>query len=296
MSPVTRRTFLKVSSGAVGACAFGATTAAGARSEGIDEPRHNNGSFTIIDVHLHLFEDHEENERILSQCKNAGIDKICAFLSGGCSTGTIADDPNRFAMELRKRHPDDVIAFARADGHDGPKAVEELTRVVEDHDFRGLKQSFNVKASDPAIFPLVEKTIDLRIPILFHTFMDRERRPDREKFPGETSALELVQLARRYPEAMIVMAHYNLGDWEYGLKAVRDTPNIYPSTGGSGLAAGYVEAGVREVGAERIIFGTDNSICGGMAKIYNAKITDQERRMIFGGNLYKLLTRRGPLG
>ena len=153
MSAMTRRTFLKASSGA---CAFGATTAAGSRGQGIDEPRHKNGSIAIIDVHLHLFEDLEENERILAQCKKAGIDKICAFLSGGCSTGTIADDPNRVVMELRKRHPDDVIAFARADGHDGRKAVDELTRVVEDHNFRGLKQSFNVKASDPAIFPLVE--------------------------------------------------------------------------------------------------------------------------------------------
>ena len=295
MSVMTRRAFMKATSGAVGACAVGAPMAAGSTSHGSDKRKLEEDDITVIDVHLHVFEDHEENERILAQCKNAGIDKICAFLSGGCSTGAVADDPNRFVMELRKRHPEDVIAFARADGHDGPKAVEELTRVVEDYDFRGLKQSFNVKANDPAIFPLVEKTIDLRIPILFHTFMDRERRPDREKLPGETSALELVQLARRYPEAVIVMAHYNLGDWEFGLKAVRDTPNIYPSTGGSGLAAGYVEAGVREVGADRIIFGTDNSICGGMAKIYNAEITDEERRMIFGGNLYKLLTRRGSL-
>jgi len=297
MSAMTRRTFLKTSSGAFGASAFGGPMAVGLTGQGVDKPVRSDQGFMIIDVHLHLFEDHQENERILAQCKNAGIDKICTFLSGSRSTGAVADDPNRFAMELRKRHPNDVIAFARAAGQDGPKAVEELTRVVEDHDFRGLKQSFNVKASDPAIFALVEKTIDLRIPILFHTFMDKERRPDRlARNPNETSALELVQLARRYPEAVIVMAHYNLGDWEFGLKAVRDTPNIYPSTGGSGLAAGYVEAGVREVGAERIIFGTDNSICGGMAKIYNAEITDEERRMIFGGNLHKLLTKRGPLG
>ena len=49
------------------------------------------------------------------------------------------------------------------------------------------------------------------------------------------------------------------------------------------------------VGAERIIFGTDNSICGGMAKILNAEITGEERRMIFGENLLGLLTKRGPL-
>ena len=250
----------------------------------------------VIDVHLHLFEDLEENERILAQCKNAGINKICAFLSGMCSTGTVADDPNRFVMKLRDRHPDDVIAFARAHGQDGLKGVEELRRVVEEHDFRGLKQSYNVRASDPAIFPLVEATIELKIPILFHTFMDKERRPEREeRNPGETSALEVVALARRYPEAMIVMAHYNLGDWEFGLKAVKDTPNIYPSTGGSALDSGYIEAGVREVGAERLIFGTDNTICGNMAKIYNAEITEEERRMIFGENLCRLLAKRGPL-
>ena len=297
MSAMTRRAFLNASSGAFGACALGGPMAAGPTSQSTEKPGRKEEGFLIIDVHLHLFEDHDENEQILAQCKNAGIDKICAFLSGGRSTGTVADDPNRFAMELRRRHPHDVIAFARADGHDGPKAVEELRRVVEEHDFRGLKQSFNVKATDTAIFPLVEKTIDLRIPILFHTFMDREHRPDRlERNPNETSALELVELARRYPDAMLVMAHYNLGDWEYGLKAVQDTPNIYPCTSGSGLAAGYVEAGVRQLGADRIIFGTDNSICGGMAKIYNAEITDDQRRMIFGGNLYKLLTKRGPLG
>ena len=57
MSAMTRRTFLKASSGAVGSCAFGATMAAELRSKGIDEARHKNGSITIIDGHLHLFED-----------------------------------------------------------------------------------------------------------------------------------------------------------------------------------------------------------------------------------------------
>lgn len=250
----------------------------------------------IIDVHLHLFEDPDENERILEHCREAGIDKICAFLSGMCSQGGAADDPNRATVELRRRHPEAVIAFARADAREGQAALDELTRLVEELDFRGLKQSFNVKATDPVIFPLIEKTIELRIPILFHTFMDKELKPERaERNPRETSARDLAALARRYPEAMIVMSHYNLGDWEYGLKAVRDTPNIYPSTSGTGADNGYIEAGVREVGAERIIFGTDNVIFSGMAKVLDAEITEDQRRRILGENLYGLLTRRGPL-
>lgn len=293
---LTRRAFIGAASGAAGAWAFRKSKAAAAATKNQHRPAGPGEDFLVIDGHLHLFSDLEENERILAHCKHAGIDKICAFLSGMASTGAVADDPNRVVIELRKRHPDDVIAFARADAGDGRKAVDELRRVTEEHGFRGLKQSFNVRAADPAIFPLVEATIELKIPILFHAFMDRERRPDRRaRNPSETSALELVALARRYPEAMIMMAHYNLGDWEYGLKAVKDSPNIYASTGGSGLAAGYIEAGVRELGAERILFGTDNSICGGMAKIQNAQITDRQRRLVFGENLRRLLTKRGPL-
>ncbi len=50
MPAMTRRTFLKASSGAVGACAFGATMATGLRSQGVDTPKHEAKDFAIIDV------------------------------------------------------------------------------------------------------------------------------------------------------------------------------------------------------------------------------------------------------
>jgi predicted TIM-barrel fold metal-dependent hydrolase len=116
-----------------------------------------------------------------------------------------------------------------------------------------------------------------------------------KRFPGESDAMEVVELARRFPEAMIIMAHFNLGDWEYGIKAVKSTPNIYPCTSGSGIDADSTEMAVGEVGAERVIFGTDNSIYASLGKIYGAHISDRDRRLIFGENLLRLLTKRGPL-
>ena len=250
----------------------------------------------IIDAHPHLFWDQAENEAFLAECRRAGIDRVCAFLSSMCSKGRLADDPNRVALELRDRHPDRVIPFARLHPDDGPAAVDELTRCVEDHGMRGLKVSIGVKANDPRMFPIVEKCVELRIPLFCHTHMDRERRPERRATrEGETSARDLAELAGRYPESMLIMAHYNLGDWEYGLKAVRTRPNIYPCVSGSGVDAGSIEAGVREVGAERLIFGTDNLIYECLGKVLGARVSGQDRERILGGNLLNLLTRRGAL-
>ncbi|MBN1674799.1 MAG: amidohydrolase family protein [Kiritimatiellae bacterium] len=250
----------------------------------------------IIDVHAHLFRDQAYNRAFLAECRKAGIDKICAFLSGMESTGKLADDPNRQALDLREADAESVIAFARVDPTEGEAAVTELARCVAECGMRGLKLSYGVKATDPRLFPLIEKTVELRIPILFHAFMGRPFRPERDdRNPSESDVLDIVALARRFPAAMIIMSHYNLGDWAYGIKAVKSTPNIYPCTSGSGIDSGSIEMGVGEVGADRIIFGTDNLIYAGLGKIYGAHISERERELIFGENLRRLLTKRGPL-
>lgn len=251
----------------------------------------------IIDGHAHLFRHQGSyNEDFLAECKRTGIDKICAFLSGGHSTGRAADDPNWEALALRAAHPDDVICFARADHAEGEFAIRQLRHCVEDLGMRGLKQSFTVKASDPAVIPLIEAAAALKVPILFHTFMGREVRPERDRHaPRETDVMELAGLARAVPSATIMMAHYNLGDWEFGVKAIKRVPNIYAQTGGSGIDSDQIEFGIRELGVERIIFGTDNSVQAGMGKILGARITSRDRDQIFGENILRLLTARGPL-
>ena len=61
---------------------------------------------------------------------------------------------------------------------------------------------------------------------------------------------------------------------------------------GSDPTAGLVEMAVRELGADRILYGSD---CGGrsfasqLAKVTSADIADADRKKILGGNLRKLL-------
>ena len=109
--------------------------------------------------------------------------------------------------------------------------------------------------------------------------------------PTESEPKQLVALARRHPETNFLMAHAG-GDWERGLRTVRDLPNIYPDTCGNDPEAGFTELAVRLVGAERLVFGSDangRSFGSQLAKVTGAEITEEQRRLILSENLLRLM-------
>jgi predicted TIM-barrel fold metal-dependent hydrolase len=63
-------------------------------------------------------------------------------------------------------------------------------------------------------------------------------------------------------------------------------------TAGSDPTSGFVEMAVREVGAKRILYGSDiggRSFGSQLAKVMGADLTDDERALICGDNLRRLL-------
>ena len=78
-----------------------------------------------------------------------------------------------------------------------------------------------------------------------------------------------------------------------GIRAIRATKNVYCGLAGSDPTSGYVEMAVRELGAERVIYGSDvggRSFASQVAKVVGANISEAEKRLILGGNLRRLLT------
>ena len=62
---------------------------------------------------------------------------------------------------------------------------------------------------------------------------------------------------------------------------------------GSFPTKGMVEMGVRELGADRIIYGSDvggRSFSSQLAKVHGARISDREKELIFSGNMHRVLT------
>ena len=108
---------------------------------------------------------------------------------------------------------------------------------------------------------------------------------------GESTPQELAELAVKHPDARIILGHTG-GNWEVGIRAVRHLKHVAVDIGGSDPTAGFVEMGVRELGAERVLYGSDiagRSLSSQLAKVNGADITPEQRRLILGENLKRLL-------
>ena len=128
---------------------------------------------------------------------------------------------------------------------------------------------------------------ELQAPILQHTWSKITG-----NLPGESTADDLAVLAARHPAASFIAAHTG-GDWEIGIRAIRATPNVTAEICGGDPTSGMVEMAVRELGAERVIYGSDfpgRSFASQLAKVLGAEIPEEARRLILAGNLRRMLT------
>jgi len=135
--------------------------------------------------------------------------------------------------------------------------------------------------------PLVERIGELGGAIMQHTWF----KTGGKQSPGESTPSELAELALRFPEQKFICAHTG-GEWERGIRAIRDSPNVYAETSGFDATAGFIEMAVRELGAERIIFGShlpSRSLGTELSKVVGAKISDSDKRLILGENFRELL-------
>jgi len=109
--------------------------------------------------------------------------------------------------------------------------------------------------------------------------------------PGESSCADVAALAARHPDAALICAHTG-NDWERGIRMIRAAKNVWAEVCGSDPTAGFVEMAVRELGAERVLYGSDaggRSFASQLAKVVGANVPDDAKRLILGGNLRRLL-------
>ena len=191
-----------------------------------------------------------------------------------------------------KRYPRRILGFCFINPGHGKKAIAEIERCVIKHGMSGMKLYNQYKCSDPIVYPVVEKAIELGIPILEHAGYLTDP-PQSSRQPNLSHAGDFVELAARYPEAMLIEAHVGGGgDWEWAIKTLRHSPSVYLDTSGSVIDEGMIEMAVRELGAERLLFGTDMTMEGGVGKVMGARITESQREAIFWENMAAILEKR----
>jgi len=251
----------------------------------------------VIDCHAHLTHRSRptweaDDRKLIEAADKLGIDQLC------CSTLTPRwpatldgfRECNRWTADGMRRFPGRVLGYCYVNPGYGREALEEIRRYVGEGGFIGIKLYNEYTCTEPVVFPIVELAIELGVPILHHASHSHYFVEDQ---PRLTDGGHLAELARRYPEAILICAHISGGgDWEWTIKALRHAPNVWLDTSGSVTDAGSVDLAAAVVGVDRLVFGCDSSMTAGVGKIRGADLSPQDKDKILGGNLMKLLRRR----
>jgi predicted TIM-barrel fold metal-dependent hydrolase len=185
---------------------------------------------------------------------------------------------NNAVAEALKRHPGFLYGFCFADPHHGGQAIAEIERCVRQLGFIGVKLYTQRTLDDPLQYPIIEKCIELDIPILMHALKFGPRYPGPESIASH--GVHFKNAARRYPEAIFIHAHLPCGDWHWQLKGLAGYKNIFADISGSPYDLGVVEAMVKVLGADKILFATDGSFSAGIGKLLGAELSEKDKLTI----------------
>jgi hypothetical protein len=240
----------------------------------------------IVDAHVHIGKSTRlqidvDGEYLVRVADELGFDRIC------CTdlTALFYDmhEGNALLFQETKRFPDRIIGYASLHStRFGTEALEELDRCANDYGMRGLKiySTPQMSIAEPATIPILEKTVELGFPILAHA-----------------TPIECEYLMAAVPECKLMMAHaaaqpFAHGDWNRAIMAAKRFPNLYLETASSTIDTGFLETCVRELGAEKIIFGTDIPLIDPyfeLSKVRDTNITSDQLDKILGGNILRLM-------
>lgn len=251
----------------------------------------------VIDCHSHLYHHRRatweiDDRKLIEAADKLGIDVLCCSILTPRRPATPDGfrECNQWLAEAAKRHRDRVLGWCYVNPGHPKEALDEIRRCVEERGFIGVKLYNEFTCTDPIVYPIVELTIQLRVPILHHAghlhyFLDDQ--------PRISDGGHMAELARRYPEARIICAHIcGGGDWEWTIKALRHAANVSLDTSGSVTDDGVIEMATRVLGVDRVVFGCDMSMTASVGRMRAIDLSQADKAKILGGNLEQLLRSR----
>ncbi len=253
-----------------------------------------------IDAHEHVDLYQGGPEVQVDYADRLGIEKIVVSKPVVMQTAAPEDfrEANDHVLRAMKLFPDRILGQATLNPVYKKESLEEISRCI-DQGMVGIKVYYQVKLNDPLFYPVIEKSIELKLLILMHANCQLGMAGYRMKYdthlnPNTSLPEDFVEVAKRYPEAMLQYAHTGGGgDWEYACKSFRDYPNIYVDTSGSNNEANMIDFALKYLGEDRLFFGTDGSYYQGVGNILSSELNEVQKKKIFFENYNSVLRKGG---
>ncbi len=249
----------------------------------------------VWDGHCHLVEvggdtPEQRMTELVKHSDRLGIERSVVFMGY-----PLVNDPspeqlreqNDQVMRAVRAFPDRTLSFAYLNPKHLAFSLEEFDRRVRDGPMVGIKLWTALRCNAPELDPIIDRAASAGAAIYQHTWLKVTG-----NLPGESTPFDVAELAQRHPKATIICGHAG-GDWELGIRAIREFKNVWIDVAGFDPTAGAVEMAVRELGADRIVFGSDagiRSFASQLAKVLGAEVGEAAKRQILSGNLRRLLT------
>ncbi|MBI3665473.1 MAG: amidohydrolase [Acidobacteria bacterium] len=165
-------------------------------------------------------------------------------------------------------------------------ALDELRRARETLGLKGLilhPMLHGFEANDPLVFPLVEEAVRLALPVYVTGGA-----------PLLAVPYKIADLAGRYPEGRFILGH---AGWDFHfdvLYCLEACPNLWAETSKNELC--NLEAIVRAIGPERLVFGSDYPFSTYRSEIEKIRLlpglSNHDMEKILGVNALRLLDHR----
>ncbi len=185
----------------------------------------------------------------------------------------VAMAPDRFILGFGPDpfHLEDTLALMEEYvTQRGAKLVGEIVPYIGGYEREG-----------PEMDAIYQKAIALGIPISNHSST------------AEDSAA-IARLATRHPQAHIIMAHIG-GTWAFreGIAVAKAHDNVWVDTSGWPMVAGgTMEIALRELGASKLLFGTDYPLCDvdtWVGRLETLPVSHADRELIAWRNAAELM-------
>lgn len=235
--------------------------------------------------------------RSLPAIQTGHFERACYFPHVG--TGTTSDHNLEALLQTQpdivlspmRRWPGLLLGMIQVNSNDVQASLQAIDRWIADGPMVGVYLPGGGpgarRCDDPALGPMIDRVAQLGGVLMVHTWF----KTGGKRNPSESTPSELAVLASRYPEQKMVCAHAG-GEWQQGVRAIRQHTNVLIETSGFDATAGFIEMAVREITAKRIIFGShlpSRSLGTELAKVLGADILEEEKQLILGQNFRDLL-------
>lgn len=239
----------------------------------------------IVDIHGHAdmyeaFGWMDPPERVVALMDRAGIDITCVTTYGEAPSYPYAISN---LVDYVDRFPDRLIGFVRINPGAGKAALDSIEAAAKYPQIKGVKLhpiSNLLKPYNPLCVAVMKKAAELDLPVFIHC--------------GDKVAAQPWQIglgAQECPDTTIIC---HMGGFFHGEEAIRmakKNPNIYLDT--SSIPYPHIIAkAIHELGAERIVFATDNPAgdpVSDLQKILNLNLDKQTQEQILWKNSAKIL-------